>query len=147
MYKVVQGKRLASYKNGFANLAIPVFAFYEPQPPKGTLAKLSSREWTWTAWDKLDLAGDLTLKQLMDHFQAEHGLEVTMLSYGVSILYSFFQQKKKAAERMPLPMSKVVELVTGKPLNPDQKYVIFEVMCQNEDGDEVELPCIRMVLN
>jgi len=30
-----------------------------------------------------------------------------MLSYGVSILYSFFQNKKKTKERMPLRMTEV----------------------------------------
>jgi hypothetical protein len=40
----------------------------------------------------------------------------------------------------------VVESVTGSALSASQKYVLFEVMCQNEDGDDVDLPCVRMVL-
>jgi hypothetical protein len=51
--------------------------------------------------------GDMTLKDLIEHFESEYGLEVTMLSYGVSILFSFFQNKKKTQERMPLPMTQV----------------------------------------
>jgi hypothetical protein len=45
----------------------------------------------------------------MDAFlvKEEYGLEVTMLSYGVSILFSFFQNKKKAKERMSMTMSQV----------------------------------------
>ena len=49
----------------------------------------------------------MTLKDLIEHFESEYGLEVTMLSYGVSILFSFFQNKKKTQERMPLPMTQV----------------------------------------
>ena len=30
-----------------------------------------------------------------------------MLSHGVSILYSFFANKKKIKERMPMPMTEV----------------------------------------
>ena len=70
-----------------------------------------------------------------------------MLSYGVSILYSFFQNKKKTKERMPMPLTKIVEVVTGKPVNAGQKYVIFEVMCSDEEGEDVDLPCIRLILD
>jgi len=160
LYKVAQEKPLEAFKNGFVNLAIPVFAFSEPQPPEGTVAKVAGRkgaaseggavaEWKWTAWDKLDVKGDLTLAQLIDHFQDEFGLEVSMLSYGVSILYSFFMNKKKAKERMPLPMTEVVRAVTGNAVGTGagQKYVIFEIMCSDEDGEDVDLPCIRMILD
>jgi ubiquitin-activating enzyme E1 len=150
LYKVVQGKPLEAYKNGFANLAIPVFAFSEPTPPKATVAKMKragvDTEWAWTAWDKVDVRGNLTLKAFIDHFQSEYGLEVSMLSYGVSILYSFFQNKKKSAERMPMRLSQVVAEVTGKALADGQAFVILEVMCQNEDGDDVDLPCVRLAL-
>lgn len=164
LLKIVQGKPLEALKNGFVNLAIPVFAFSEPQPPAATSATIGGTRgaalageqgdagadkavWKWTAWDKVDVPGDMTMEDLIAWFDAEYGLEVTMLSYGVSILYSFFQNKKKAKERMPLPMTQVVELVTGKPVNPGQKYVIFEVMCSDEDGEDVDLPCVRMILD
>eukprot|EP00615_Pteridomonas_danica_P013815 CAMPEP_0114400252 /NCGR_PEP_ID=MMETSP0102-20121206/16262_1 /TAXON_ID=38822 ORGANISM="Pteridomonas danica, Strain PT" /NCGR_SAMPLE_ID=MMETSP0102 /ASSEMBLY_ACC=CAM_ASM_000212 /LENGTH=1016 /DNA_ID=CAMNT_0001562545 /DNA_START=1 /DNA_END=3051 /DNA_ORIENTATION=+ len=146
LIKVVQGKPLEAYKNGFVNLAIPMFAFSEPSEPAKTVSKLSKGDWKWTAWDKIDVKGDLTLSQLIDFFQDEYGLEVTMLSYGVSILYSFFQNKKKTKERMPMPMTKVVETVTGNPINSNQKYVIFEVMCSDEEGEDVDLPSVRMIL-
>lgn len=138
----------------FVNLAIPVFAFSEPQPPAGTVAKVvrkgtGAEEWKWTAWDRIDVNGDVSLQELMDFFQEEYGLEVSMLSYGVSILYSFFMNKKKAKERLPMPMTEVVREVTGKAVGKEagQKYVIFEVMCTDEEGEDVDLPCIRMVLD
>ena len=160
LYKVVQGKPLACLKSGFVNLAIPVFAFSEPQPPAGTVAKVtrkgdssssssgvgSKEDWTWTAWDKLDVSGDLTLQELLGFFEDEYGLEVSMLSYGVSILYSFFQNKKKTKERLPMRMTQLVEAVTGSAVHEGQKYVIFEVMCTDEEGEDVDLPCIRMLL-
>ena len=35
--------------------------------------------------------------------QNEHQLEITMLSYDVAILYSFFMNKTKVKERMDMP--------------------------------------------
>ena len=67
-----------------------------------------------------------------------------MLSHGVSILFSFFANKKKIKERMPMKMSQVIEQVTGKPVDPQRKFLIFEVICTDEEGEDVELPYIRM---
>jgi hypothetical protein len=40
----------------------------------------------------------------------------------------------------------VVEQVTNVPVNPAQKYIIFEVMCADEEGEDVDLPSVRMIL-
>ena len=47
---------------------------------------------------------------------------------------------------MGLPMSKVVELVTGRVIAPGQKYQLFDVMCTDEEGEDVDLPPVRMIL-
>ncbi|CAM9716292.1 unnamed protein product, partial [Laminaria digitata] len=86
------------------------------------------QEWKWSAWDSLEMEGpDVTLEGLFEIMKNKYGLEVTMLSHGVSILYSFFANKKKIAERLPMTLPKIVELVTKKKIPELQRYLIFEV--------------------
>jgi ubiquitin-activating enzyme E1 len=136
---------LEAYKNGFVNLAIPFMTLSEPTPPKYTKSLLKGKEWKWSAWDSLDVnKGDLTLKEFLKFFETEFNLEVSMLSQGVSILFSFFANKKKVEERMVMPMSQIVTSITNKPLPPNQLFLILEVMANDIDsGDEVELPYVK----
>ena len=148
-YKIVGTPRkelsVEAYKNGFINLAIPFITLSEPTPPAKTKAVIKGKEWNWTAWDSLDInKGDLTLGELMEHFKNEYNLEIQMLSQGVSILYSFFANKTKVAERMPMPMSKIIESITKKKFPPNQLFIILELIANDLDTDEeVEIPYVK----
>merc|ERR1712023_567850 len=86
---------------------------------------------SWTLWDRFDVdeGRDITLKEFIDYFDAKHGLEVTMISSGVSMLYSFFTNPKKLKERMPMPMSQLVQEVSKVELKPKDCYLTFEICC------------------
>ncbi|XP_043282314.1 ubiquitin-like modifier-activating enzyme 1 [Venturia canescens] len=133
---------LAIYKNGFVNLALPFFGFSEPI----SAPKLKYYDTEWTLWDRFEVKGELTLKEFLDYFKNEHKLEVTMLSQGVSMLYSFFMAKAKCQERMTLPMSEVVKKVSKKKLEPHVRALVFELCCNDCDGNDVEVPYVRYTL-
>ena len=90
------------------------------------------------------MEGDLTLKELIDYFKEKHELEVTMLSCGSCMLYTFFMGKKKAEERLPMKMSELIETISKKPILPHVKSVVLEVCVNDRDGEDVEVPYIKL---
>lgn len=143
LYKLAQGfNTLEVFKNGFVNLALPFFGFSEPiAAPTNTYYDKK-----WTLWDRFEVKGEITLQQFLDYFKNEHKLEITMLSQGVCMLYSFFMMKAKCAERLGLPMSEVVASVSRKKLEPHVRALVFELCCNDESGEDVEVPYVRYTL-
>lgn len=143
LYKLAQGfKDLSRYKNGFVNLALPFFGFSEPI----SAPKLSYYDKEWTLWDRFEVEGEMTLQEFLDYFKREHKLEITMLSQGVCMLYSFFMAKAKCQERLGLKMSEVVKRVSKKKLEPHVRALVFELCCNDEEGGDVEVPYVRYTL-
>ncbi|KAL7995721.1 putative ubiquitin/SUMO-activating enzyme E1, ubiquitin-activating enzyme E1 [Plasmopara halstedii] len=142
--KVFQNKPLDHYKNGFVNLALPLFTFAEPIEPKYTKTMIKGKELKWSAWDRLEVdRGDMTLKEFLAFFEKEYDAEVSMLSYGVTILYAMYSAKSRSKERMEMKISDLIRTVTKKPIDSKLKYLILEVCAMDADGEDVELPYLR----
>jgi len=147
LFKMVQGHtNPEKFKNGFANLALPFFAFSEPLPAP----KQKYYETEWTLWDRFEMDAiqpgqdkEMTLQEFMDYFQNQYKLEITMLSQGVSMLYSFFMQAAKREERMKMPVSEVVKSVSKKDIDPWVRAIVFELCCNDTDGEDVEVPYVK----
>lgn len=140
LYKVVAGvKDIEQYKNGFINLALPFFGFSEPlQSPKG---KYNNKTFD-QIWDRFDINGDITLQELLDHFEKDEGLEITMLSYGVSLLYASFFPPKKVKDRLSMKLTTLIQEVSKKPVPDYVKNLIFEICCDDKEGEDVEVPYV-----
>ena len=145
LYKILQQKPLEAYKNGFANLAIPVFAFSEPGAPAKTKTVLKGSDWDFTAWDNLDIDGrGMTLKTFLEHMEEEYQLEVQMLMFGAAVLHSFMSNAKKRKARMPMSILELIETVAGKTFPAGTKYIMLEVMVSDLDsGEDVDIPPVR----
>eukprot|EP00004_Rigifila_ramosa_P010671 TRINITY_DN2261_c0_g1_i2.p2 TRINITY_DN2261_c0_g1~~TRINITY_DN2261_c0_g1_i2.p2 ORF type:complete len:494 (+),score=135.88 TRINITY_DN2261_c0_g1_i2:1767-3248(+) len=140
LYKLIQKKKLEEYKNAFVNLALPFFGFSEPiAPPHNKMG-----EWKWNLWDRIDIEGDLTLQEFIDTFQEKHHLEVTMLSSGSCMLFMNFMPKPKLAERLPKKITELLQSIAKVELSAKKKYVVLEICCSNDDGDDVETPYVRL---
>ncbi|VDN99537.1 unnamed protein product [Rodentolepis nana] len=144
LIKLAQGhKNLELYKNTFFNLSLPFFGSSEPIPPKSW----QYYEKTFTIWDRFEVSGGKTLQQFLDHFKDEHKLLITMLSQDVSMLYSFFMPANKRTERLSMMMPRLVENVSKKTIPPHVKSLVFELCATDLDGEDLEVPYVRYVLD
>ena len=148
LYKLIQDKPIEQLRNTFTNLALPLFTSCEPDPPKYTKSIIKGKEWKWTQWDRIDVSDpSLTIDGLCELLENDYGVELSMLSCGVTILFSDFMERKKMAERRKMTLKAVVEAVTKKMIPVEQKYVIFEIIVTDRDTqDEVEIPYLRYKL-
>ena len=102
LYKIVDGKEdIEQYKNGFVNLALPFFGFSEPiASPKGKYMGSSGEVTIDKLWDRFEV-DDVTLQKFLDDFKGK-GLDIMMLSSGVSLLYASFYPASKLKDRLGL---------------------------------------------
>ncbi|GAB6029875.1 E1 ubiquitin-activating protein [Chamberlinius hualienensis] len=140
LYKLVQGhKSLEPFKNAFVNLALPFFGFSEPI----AAPKQKYYDTEFTLWDRFEIDGEMTMEKFLNYFKEKYQLEITMLSQGVCMLYSFFMPAAKRSERMGLNMSEVVKRVSKKKIEPHVKALVFELCCNDINGEDVEVPYVR----
>ena len=103
LYKILDGKTdIEQYKNGFVNLALPFFGFSEPiASPKGEyVGHNEEKVQIDKLWDRFEVE-DITLQEFIEWFEKK-GLNVQMVSSGVSLLYASFYPPAKLKDRMPL---------------------------------------------
>jgi len=147
MYKVILNKPIEKLSSMTANIAFNQYVLSEPQPPKITKSVLKGCENNFTPWDRIDINDpNITLSGLFQLLENEYKLVLTMLSSGVSILYSDFMPRKKLLERKDMKISKIVEDVTKKSLNENKKYLVLELIVADEEDEEVEIPYVRFRL-
>jgi ubiquitin-activating enzyme E1 len=100
LYKVIDGKTdIEKYKNGFVNLALPFFGFSEPiASPKGKYMGKQGEVTIDKLWGRFEV-DDIPLQDFLKLFE-EKGLEISMVSSGVSLLYASFYPQAKVKDRL-----------------------------------------------
>ena len=137
LYKVFNGAPIEAYRNTFANLALPLFAMAEPIAPK----KSGFKDMSWTLWDRWVLKGDLTVKELLDWFEAK-GLAAYSVSCGQSLIYNTIFPKHK--ERMDKKVSDLVQTVAKLEIPEARKHFDIVVACEDDEGEDVDVPLVSI---
>lgn len=82
---------------------------HQHNPTNQRLFQYYSEE--FTIWDRFEIDGikeakknpdEMTLGEFIKYFKEKHNLEVTMVSQGVAMIYSFFMSEAKRKERFEL---------------------------------------------
>lgn len=157
LMKVAQGfDKIEDYRNGFINLAVSLFVFTEPTPPKkhkdeefnvifgGPLKALPA---DWSIWDTIELnKGSLTIQQMFDWLAEEYKLETSMLSVGNLALYNEYLPGKKHAPRLSQKIEDVHAQVNPDGVIEGKNYISLDVgACLIEDGVDVTMPKVKYV--
>ncbi|KAL8140737.1 hypothetical protein V2J09_006758, partial [Rumex salicifolius] len=138
LYKVVDGgHKVEDYRNTFANLALPLFSMAEPVPPKVT----KHQDMSWTVWDRWILKGNPTLRGLLDWIQSK-GLRAYSISYGSCLLYNSMFPRHK--DRMDKKMVDLVRDVAKADLPAYRKHFDVVVVCEDDDGEDVDIPQVSV---
>ena len=106
MYKVAQGfKDIESYKNGFINLALPLFLFSEPYPVLKNTSKdldpimggpIKAIPEGFTNYDKIIVQGPMTLGDIFKNLGERYQIHINLVSCGDKLLYNEFGKDSKA---------------------------------------------------
>ncbi|KAJ9455430.1 Ubiquitin-like modifier-activating enzyme 1 [Diplonema papillatum] len=145
VYKVLQkGKKVDDFKNAFVNLAIPFVTLSEPMGAPEVSYGPKDKPIKWTLWDRFDIdeGKDITLQQLLDLFESKYNLEVSMLSAGPTILYTFFQKQSEKSKRLKMKMADLVEMVSKTKIGDNVRFINIEI-CADYNGEAAEVPSVR----
>jgi ubiquitin-activating enzyme E1 len=153
--KVVQGfDSIEKYKNAFANLALPIFLFSEPDEIRRTKTKydpimggeVKAIPEGFTHYDKTVIdVGSLTFQGLFDWFQKEKGLTINMVACGTASLYNQYLPGNKHKPRLVRPVEEVYCEIMKEEMRADVRYMILVVSGETEDGDDFAIPTIKYV--
>jgi len=146
IYKLVHGAaKLEDYKNGYVNLAVPLITLSDPI----AMSKSKYLDVEWSLWDRLDvdLGRDCTLEEFLDHFKQKFHLEILSLTTSIGekapIIFGYVKDPSEATRRLKVPMSVLVEQISGIKLKNSSRYINFEANCLTLDGDDADIPYVR----
>ncbi len=145
------------YKNVTINLALPLFIFNDPLPPQeitdkefdpimcGPVKAIPSSTYIFilefNKWKKIEVQGPLTVEELKNKFEKDFNIEVSMITYGTSTIYTSFGKDSKA--RLGMNVRDAIVSVTKKELPKWRVILQIGVSGNTTDGIDCLLPDVK----
>ncbi|KAI5067456.1 hypothetical protein GOP47_0017984 [Adiantum capillus-veneris] len=148
LYKLVLQKPLECFKHSYVNLAVPFIATAEPiRAIVNRVERNDHPPLLWTLWDKFEMSCvGMSLETFLREFKQQYGLEITMLSYGKSLLYAEFVPRKKLQERMPLTLLDLITTIAKVTIPATENRVVFSVSCSDASDNDVDVPDVLVAV-
>ena len=149
VYKYLLNVPFANQRNFYSSLALPVFVFSEPFPPKvqkdsefdviiqGPIKAIPAN---WNTWSRFDIYGPLTLQEMIDQIKKSYDFTMSTITIGNKTLFSTYIPSLKVNLNKKLEdLCKELEINTylGK------RYEILSVSGETDDMTDVYCPYIK----
>lgn len=95
----------------------------------------------FTKWDKINLKGPMTLEAMKNHFEQTYNIEVSMITFGTSTVYTSYGADSK--KRMPLDVIQAIAEVTKKEFPKWKRFIPIGINGNTSDGTDCFMPDIR----
>ena len=157
IYKFVQGiDNLENYKNGFINLALPLFVFSEPTPANKVkskdydpilMGKVIAIPKEYTIYDKVIVQGPMTLQQLIDDLKTRFNVDISLVSGGKVVLYNGYLPGGKHNERKGRLVEDIYnQIAPDDPVPETRNYLQLEVGGEYiPEGCDFQMPTVKYI--